>query len=144
MNRIAITPYYDAAIFHVNRWINGGPPPPRQPLIEFAGSPPEVVRDAHDIAVGGVRLPQADVPVATNTSVPLGEDFASALRGSNRPFGASRLTALYGDERAYLARFEEAAARAVAAGVMLARDVAPAVAEAALEYRRASGERAAA
>jgi hypothetical protein len=43
---------------------------------------------------------------------------------------------LYGDESKYLACFEQAAARAVAAGVMLTRDVAPAVAEAADEYQR--------
>jgi hypothetical protein len=94
------------------------------------------VRDEHGIAKGGIRLPQADAPVATNSSIPITSDFSGSLRGSNHPFGAAKLDALYGDEAKYLARFEEAAQRAVRAGVMLARDVAPALEEAAHEYRR--------
>ncbi|WP_214401907.1 alpha/beta hydrolase domain-containing protein [Pseudonocardia lacus] len=137
MNRIAITPLYDAALHHMNRWAGGGAPAPSQPLVEFAGAEPTVVRDEHGIARGGIRLPQVEAPVATNSSVPLSTDFVGALRGSNDPFTREKLDALYGDETGYLARFEAAAQRAVEAGVLLPRDVAPAVAEAAEEYRRA-------
>lgn len=137
MNRIALTPYYDAALHNLKRWVDGGAPPSSQPLIEFTGGErPEVVRDPHGIAKGGVRLPQADVPVATNSSIPITRDFAGSLRGSNQPFGAAKLDALYGGEANYLGRFEQAAQRAVGAGVMLPRDVAPAIEEAAQEYRR--------
>ncbi|HEY9216795.1 MAG TPA: alpha/beta hydrolase domain-containing protein, partial [Phenylobacterium sp.] len=55
------------------------------------------------------------------------------LRGSSKPFDAATLTQLYGDEAGYLERFRLAAAAAVAAGVMLPRDVEPAVEEAARE-----------
>ena len=137
MNRIALTPYYDAALHHLERWADGGAPPPSQPLLEFSGERPEVVRDEHGIAKGGIRLPQADAPVATNSSIPITNDFSGSLRGSNHPFGAAKLDALYGGEAQYLARFEEAAQRAVRAGVMLERDVAPALEEAAQEYQRA-------
>jgi hypothetical protein len=137
MNRIAITPLYDAAIHHLKRWVDGGEAPPRQPLIEFAGGPPAVVRDAHGIATGGIRLPQADAPVAQNSAIPLGTDIYSLLYGSNHPFDAAKLDALYGDEATYLASFEEAARRAEKAGVLLPRDIAGAVEEARREYRRA-------
>jgi hypothetical protein len=137
MNRIAITPFYDAALHHMNRWAAGGAPAPSQPLIEFAGDEPTVVRDEYGIARGGARLPQVEAPVAVNSSVPLSSDFVGALRGSNQPFTPEQLDELYGDEAGYLERFEAAARRAVEAGVLLARDVAPAVAEAAEEYRRA-------
>jgi hypothetical protein len=136
MNRIALTPYYDAALHHLKRWADGGAPAPSQPLIEFAGERPEVVRDEHGIAKGGIRLPQAEVPVATNSSIPVTDDFSGSLRGGNQPFGAAKLDALYGGEAKYLALFEQAAQRAVKAGVMLPRDVAPALEEAAQEYRR--------
>ena len=139
MNRIATTPLYDAAIHHLNRWVDGGAPPPRQPLIDFAGDPPAVVRDAHGIATGGVRLPQVDAPVAQNSAIPLRPDRLSLLRGSSHRFDADKLDALYGDEVTYLARFEEAARRAEKAGVLLPRDIALAVDEAAREYRRARG-----
>lgn len=136
MNRIYLQPFYDAALHHLNRWVNGGAPPPSQPLIDFTGDG-QVLRDRRGVAKGGVRLPQAEAPVAANSSTPVTDDFAGRLRGSCRPFGAAELDALYGDEAGYLVRFREAAAAAVAAGVMLARDVEPAVAEAAREYRRA-------
>jgi hypothetical protein len=135
MNRIALIPLYDAALHHLKGWVDGGAPPPSQPLLEFAGEKPELVRDEHGIAVSGIRLPQVDAPVATNSSIPIAQDFSSSLRGSCWPFGADKLATLYADESAYLARFEDAARRAVAAGVMLPRDVAPALEEAAQEYR---------
>ena len=96
-----------------------------------------MVRDVHGIAKGGARLPQADAPVAMNSATPVTDDFSGRLRGSSQPFGAAKLDALYGDEAGYLARFRQAAEAAVAAGVLLPRDVAPALAEAAQEYRRA-------
>jgi hypothetical protein len=136
MNRISLTPYYDAAIHHLKHWVDGGEPPPKQPPIEFAGEPVDVVRDKHGIAKGGVRLPQAEVPVAQNSAVLLAPTRGLLLRGSNRPFDQKELAALYRDEADYLSRFEQAACRAVEAGVMLSRDIAPAVEEAAREYNR--------
>jgi Alpha/beta hydrolase domain len=135
-NRIYLQPYYDAALHHMNRWVAGGAPPPSQPLIAFTAEG-AVIRDANGIAKGGVRLPQAAAPVATNSSIPVTDDFAGRLRGSNKPFDPAKLDALYGDEAGYLARFQSAADAAVSAGVMLPRDVAAAVDEAASEYRRA-------
>jgi hypothetical protein len=137
MNRIAITPYYDAALHHLKRWVDGGAPAPSQPLIEFSGDEPEVVRDEHGIAKGGIRLPQAAAPVATNSPIPVTTDFTGSLRGSNHPFTAAKLDALYGNEAKYSARFEAAARQAVEAGVLLPRDVASAIEEARHEYRRA-------
>jgi hypothetical protein len=136
MNRIYLQPFYDAALHHLNRWVSGGAPPPGQPLIDFTGDG-KPVRDRLGIATGGARLPQADAPVAMNSSTPVTNDFAGRLRGSSRPLDGATLEALYGDEAGYLARFEQAAAAAVAAGVMLPRDVQPALEEALREYRRA-------
>lgn len=136
MNRIYIQPYYDAALNHMSRWVRDGTPAPSQPLIEFT-SEGEVIRDENDIGKGGIRMPQAAVPVAMNSSVPVTNDFSGRLRGSNRVFGEEKLKALYGDEESYIRQFEEAANRAVQAGVMLSRDVAPAIEEARSEYRRA-------
>lgn len=136
INRIYLQPFYDAALFHMTAWVNGGPPPPSQPLIEFTEAG-EVVRDAHGIARGGVRLPQAEAPVAMNSSIPVTNDFSGRLRGSNRPFEPATLDALYGDEAGYLARFRAAAEAAVKAGVLRPREVDLQTEEAAREYRRA-------
>ena len=136
MNRIYIQPYYDAALHHMNRWVNGGPPPPAQPLIEFTADG-QVIRDAHDIGKGGIRMPQADAPVAMNSSVPVTNDFSGRLRGSNKPFDKAELDRLYKDEADYLAKFRAAAEAAVKAGVLMPREVELQTAEAASEYRRA-------
>ena len=135
MNRISIIPLYDAALHHLRHWITNGTPPPKQPLIEFAGDPGEVVRDQHGIAIGGVRLPQADVPIAQNSAIPLSGDIFALLRGSSVPFEKSTVDALYSDEAEYLAQFESAARRSVETGAILERDVAPLVEEAKREYR---------
>ncbi len=70
INRIPMVPLFDAGIRHMHEWVNGGPPPPSQPKIDFAGTPPEVVRDTDGIARGGIRLPQVEAPIATNSAIP--------------------------------------------------------------------------
>jgi len=131
INRIPMAPLYDAVFHHMQRWLADGTPPPVQPKVEFAGDPPQVVRDAHGNAKGGIRLPQIEVPLATNSAIPLANDVFAFLRGSCYPFNAEQLRELYGDKAAYLRNFEAAAQRAVDAGVLMPRDVAPLVAEAA-------------
>ena len=134
INRIPMLPLFDAAFHHMHRWLTTGTPPPVQPKVEFAGDPPQVVRDEHGIAKGGIRLPQADVPLATNSAIPRAADIFSYLRGSSRPFDADKLRALYGDKVAFRTEFESAAKRAVEAGVLLPRDAAALVAEASDSY----------
>jgi len=130
-NRIPILPLYDSALHHLVRWIDEGTPPPVQPRIDFAGDPPQVVRDDHGIGTGGIRLPQAEVPIAVNSSIPAGDNIFARLNGSWEPFPDDKVRALYGDRATYLARFEEAARAAEKAGVLLARDVDALLAEAA-------------
>jgi len=130
INRIPMIPLYDAAFHHMHRWLRDGMPPPTQPRVEFAGDPPEVVRDEHGIARGGIRLPQADVPLAQNSAIPLQDDIFAYLGGSSHAFPRDKVHALYSHKASFLAQFEAAAQRAVAAGVLLPRDVAPLIAEA--------------
>ncbi len=136
MNRIALEPVFDAALYHLNIWIGAGEPPPMQPFIEFAGDPADVVRDRHGIAVGGVRLPQVDAPLGQNTAAPRASDIFSLLRGAYHPFEAVTIDALYPDEAEFVRQFAVAANRAQAAGVLLRRDIAPLIDEATLEYRK--------
>jgi hypothetical protein len=134
VNRISMIPLYDAALHHVQAWLTTGVAPPRQPLIEFADDPPEVVRDEHGIARGGIRLPQADVPIAQNSAIPVAPDVFSVLYGSSVPFPPDEVRRLYGDLATYLGRFEEAARSAEKAGVLLPRDVTALVDEARAAY----------
>ena len=123
INRVPMVPLFDAALHHLRAWVDGGPPPPVQPRIEFAGDPPEIQRDEHGIARGGIRLPQVAVPVACDSAIPLAPDIRSLLAGSSTPFEPATLRDLYGDEATYVDRFTAAARAAEKAGVLLPRDV---------------------
>jgi hypothetical protein len=135
INRVPMNPLYDAAVHHVHRWLADGTPPPVQPRIEFAGDPLEIIRDDHGLAVGGIRLPQVEVPLAHNSAIPSGDDIFSILQGSCRPFPPDKIRSLYADEADFGRQFETAASAAVDAGVLLPRDVGPLVEEARATYR---------
>lgn len=117
-------PSCDAAIRHVHRWINGGAAPPVQPKIAFEQG--SIARDRHGNALGGVRLPELDVPVARY----LGSSEASPWLGQSFPFTAAELKALYPTRQAYVAQVTAAARRAAAAGVILPYRVAQYIAQA--------------
>lgn len=119
ITEVPIDPVLEAAYGHLQSWVVDGTTPPVQPRIEFAGDPPQVVRDDNGIALGGIRLPQVEVPLATNSAVPLpGSEGTFALGGSCIPFSAEKLRGLYGDVDMYLARFSDAARNAEKAGVL--------------------------
>jgi Alpha/beta hydrolase domain len=130
INQVSIAPVVDAALHHMDRWLREGTAPPRQPLIDFEGQPPAVVRDADGLARGGIRLPPVEVPVAHNSAVQKSPDVFARLMGSHEPFSAERLHELYPTREEYFGRFEEAARAAAAASVILPRDVAPLMEEA--------------
>ena len=139
MNRINMEHVFDAALHHLTRWMDGGEAAPIQPLIEFAGTPADVMRDARGTAVGGVRLPQADVPLGQNTATPRTPDIFSLLRGAYHPFAAPVIDDLYTDETDFVRQFTAAAQRAEASGVLLPRDIAPLIEDAITGYREARG-----
>ena len=122
INAVPMTPLYDAAFHHMHRWLVDGRAPPIQPRIEFAGNPAAVVRDENGIAVGGIRLPQVEVPVAHNSAIARSNDIFAILDGSSEPFSAAQCEQMYGDKANYLTQFKAAADRAVQAGVLLPRD----------------------
>jgi hypothetical protein len=134
INRVPMVPLFDAAFHHMHRWLNDGAPPPVQPRIEFAGDPPQVARDEHGIAKGGIRLPQVEAPIAQNSAIPLADDIWSFLGGSCHPFPPDKLRELYGDQAAYLAKFKAAARAAEAQGVLLPRDAEALIEEARSTY----------
>lgn len=121
-SHVSYVPAASAALVHLHRWMAGGPPPPSQPPIALTADPATagpaaIERDEHGIALGGVRLPGAEVPVARESGVSAVEGLAG-LGGVHEPFDKEKLVSLYGDHEGYVSRFAEAAKRAVAAGVL--------------------------
>ena len=112
------SPAADAAMVHVKRWIEGGAPPPSQPLIAVSGNPPAIERDEHGIARGGVRLPDVDVPISSNSGYNTGAGL-EALTGSTEPFPREKIKQLYRTHDDYVAKVTAAAQSAREAGVLM-------------------------
>jgi hypothetical protein len=125
-------PVSDAALHHLHAWVHGGALPPIQPPIEVAGEPPQIVRDADGIGRSGIRLPQAELPLAGTTRADEPPDLSTIGFGPQYvAFSADEVRRRYGGLATYLARFEEAAGRAVDSGVLLPGAVAGLLADAA-------------
>jgi hypothetical protein len=85
----------DAAVFWLNRWVVDGTPPPRAPLLATTHVSPVVYQlDANGNAVGGVRTPQVDAPVAALGSQGNSGGFCF-LFGSTVPYSAAHVASLY-------------------------------------------------
>jgi Alpha/beta hydrolase domain len=115
-----------AAISGLLQWVRSGKAPASAPRLDHDG--PVLYRDALGIAIGGVRTPPVDVPVAVQSGeAPTGSQALCTLFGSSRAFSPARLKTLYGSKAQYLQRFDDATRQAVSAGYVLPAD------EAALE-----------
>jgi hypothetical protein len=130
VNRVSMAPVVDAALHRLQAWVTESTAPSVQPLIEFDGEPAAIVRDENDIARGGIRLPQAEVPIAHNSAIQRSPDVFARLLGYHEPFTVERVRELYGSRDQYLKLYDEAARAAEAAGVILARDIEPLMEEA--------------
>jgi hypothetical protein len=130
VNQVSPAPVVDAALHHLQEWMTEGTPPPSQPRIEFGGEPPQILRDDNQIARGGIRLPDVEVPVAHNSAIQQTPDLFSRLLGYHEPFPSDKVAELYGNRAHYLELFASAARSAEAASVVLPRDVEPIIEEA--------------
>ena len=87
------------------------------------GATPEIRRDADGIALGGIRTPPVDVPVAALSGAPgPNPSIICLLLGSTKPFSAERLAQLYPSRSAYLRRYNADADATIKAGFVLPED----------------------
>ncbi|HEX4429705.1 MAG TPA: alpha/beta hydrolase domain-containing protein [Frankiaceae bacterium] len=118
-----------AAISGLETWVRTGKAPASAPRLDHDG--PVLHRDALGIAIGGVRTPPVDVPVAVQSGEAApGSQALCTLFGSSRALGAARLKSLYGTKAQYLQRFSGATRQAVSAGYVLPADEAALAAQA--------------
>ena len=112
-----------AAIRKLARWVAGGHAPRSAPLlVAQPGSPPTLERDAVGNALGGIRTPAVDAPIAvvTGTGQPVGSP-CSRL-GTTLGFDDAMLDALYPDPRAYARAVRRSARRGGRDGYLLPLD----------------------
>lgn len=114
-----------AALQALETWVRTGDAPPTAPRLEVttASGAPEIVRDAQGNSLGGIRLAQIAVPVATLSGErgPTG-GVICLLSGTTIPFTAGQLAQLYPSAQAYLDQYAAATDAAIAAGFALPGD----------------------
>lgn len=112
----------NAAFAALDRWVRSGRPPRPAPRLDVAAGPPvAIVRDANGNALGGIRTPQVDVPIAAFTGQQSGSILCQ-LFGTTTPLDASMLARLYPTHHAFVSAYLRALARAVRHGWILHPD----------------------
>jgi len=113
----------NAAIAALNKWVVRGTSPPVAPLLQVVdGTPPVISRDAHGNALGGIRTPAVDVPIAVLSGIgQTGSAFCS-LFGTTVLFDDATVAALYPKHSAYVSAVSKAANAAAKAGFLVKAD----------------------
>jgi hypothetical protein len=112
-----------AAVAQLDAWVAGRGAPPAAARLAVAPGRRELQRDDLGIAIGGIRTPWTDVPVAILSGTGQRGELFAFLFGTTGELGGAELARLYpGGEADYLGRFEESLDSAVAAGFLLAAD----------------------
>jgi hypothetical protein len=113
-----------AALAALCAWVRTGDTAPSGARLELTDTDaPQLVLDADGIALGGIRTPWVDVPIARTSGV-VDSDFPMAfLFGSGEPFDADTLARRYpGGVAEYVDRFTSSLDTVIAAGFLLAAD----------------------
>jgi hypothetical protein len=113
-----------AALADLELWVRTGRQPPKAPRLAVGPGPtPKIDRNADGIALGGIRTPPVDVPVATLSAVPgPNPSVLCLLLGSTTPFTTARIAALYPSRAAYLKQYDADAAKVIRSGFVLRAD----------------------
>jgi len=113
-----------AAFAGLVRWVDGGPPLPAAPRLAFATrKPPVLATDELGNALGGLRTPAVDVPVAVLSGLaPAGVSRMCQLFGQTTPFDEATLVRLYRDRAGYLTGYERSLDEAIERGYLLVAD----------------------
>jgi hypothetical protein len=112
-----------AAFRSLDTWVRTGVAPPTGPQLQVASSSPVVLqRDAYGNALGGVRSPHVDAPVATLDSLN-GGPFLCRLFGRTVPFDSGQILSLYPTKDDFLTQWLDAINDGVVNGFLLAEDV---------------------
>ena len=113
-----------AAYHALKAWLTAGKAPVIAPRIDVApGASLQIRRNSEGIALGGIRTPPVDVPVATLSGAPSPNPSTICLLvGSTKPFTAAQLAQLYPSRADYQKRYDADADAAIKAGFVLPQD----------------------
>jgi hypothetical protein len=105
-NDLPWSPVLRAAQVNLMAWARDGVTPPQASRIQLDVQL-AIVRDANGNALGGLRLPYVDVPVASYRGS-IGDGGLAGIIGSRKPFDAATLRKLYPRDADYTGKFNAA------------------------------------
>lgn len=111
-----------AAMAALDDWVRTGEPPPEMPRLELEDDRRAFVLDENGNAVGGIRNPYVDAPVAALSGLGQSGTSFCSLFGTTAPFDEAELAGRYPSHAAFVEQWDQAAGEAVDAGVLLADD----------------------
>jgi hypothetical protein len=112
-----------AALDALNKWVRKGKAPKSAPRLEVDAGPPVTIRtDEHGVALGGIRTPQVDVPIATISGLGQPAGGFCSLFGTTTPLAPATIASLYPTHDAYVKAIRTAARKAVSAGFVIRID----------------------
>ncbi len=113
-----------AAVAAMDHWVTTGTPPRKAPRlrVDTAVDPPAFRLDANGNAIGGIRTPHVDAPIATLAGTGQTGSSFCFLFGTTKPFDAAELAALYPSHAAFVRAWDTATDKAVKAGFVLPAD----------------------
>jgi hypothetical protein len=121
---------FHAAYEALDNWVRKGVAPRTAPplAINNPGPPTTVLRDGNGIVLGGIRLPDVEVPVGLNDGINSAKSLTNPLSvfcilyGEHRDFTADQLKSLYRSNLDYRTQVEDVVERLVHQGFLLPVD----------------------
>jgi hypothetical protein len=110
-------PVLRAAMERLRAWVVDGSRPPEGAPLETDGS--TIARDELGIALGGIRTPPVEAPIAVLTGVGNPSSIFCVLFGQTFPLEPEDLVARYGSTERYVEAVQRSADAAVEAGFLL-------------------------
>jgi hypothetical protein len=117
---------------NMERWVIRGKRPPKGRLLQLNADRTAFVKDQFGNALGGVRSPYVDVPIATYLESTTGPVFCKFL-GEQIDFGSAQLQRMYVTRQKYVAKVAANTRRMRRAGFVEPADARTIVAEAAFQ-----------
>ena len=112
----------NAALQKLIGWVRRGKAPTSAPRLDVNPGPPITINhDANGNALGGIRTPWVDVPIATFTGEQAGS-LLCGLLGTTTPFDAAKIASLYPTHQAFTSAYRKDLRDAVKKGWILSRD----------------------
>jgi hypothetical protein len=111
-----------ASLRALDAWIRTGEAPPSQPKLQNNADLTGYEVDENGIALGGIRTPYVDVPLAVLSGLGQSGGFCG-LFGTTGSYTLEKLAEMYGTRDAFIEKWNASVDEALAAGVILEEDV---------------------